>query len=233
MVRADGGVGGVNGDFFDISDTGAPIGVGVKDGVTLHGPAQPLGWNISFVIGADGTPAIRRSPDPDPRHRPTQAARQQRQRPARDRAGHRPLHLRAGARLRASACSTVPPPATCARWSIRDGRVVSNTRTVWRDREIDGRLLLGRGRGADTLRRALPGRHPDPGRARHHRLPGRRDLGQRRAAARRRRGHPRRRRAAPPHRGGDRRGRRAACCCSSSTAARTSAAATRWWSWPG
>lgn len=155
MVRADGGVGGVNGDFFDISDTGAPIGVGVKDGVTLHGPAQPLGWNISFVIGADGTPAIRRSP--------TQTLVTARPK-LRVNNVNSPRVLENGIGLYTSRWGRAPgfraldgaSARNVRQVVIRDGRVVSNTRTVWRDREIDGRLLLGRGGGADTLRRALP-----------------------------------------------------------------------------
>ena len=155
MVRDDRGVAGVNGDFYDISDTGAPVGVGVKDGVTLHGPAQPLGWNISFVIGADGQPAIRRSP--------TQTLVTARPK-LRVNNVNSPRVLDQGIGLYTSRWGKAPgfraldgaSARNVRQVVIRDGRVVSNTRTVWRDREIDGRLLLGRGRGADTLRRALP-----------------------------------------------------------------------------
>jgi hypothetical protein len=46
-------VAAVNGDFFDIHDTGAPLGVGIdrEDGL-LHGPST--GWNSAAVIGRDG-----------------------------------------------------------------------------------------------------------------------------------------------------------------------------------
>ncbi len=53
LLRADRAVAGVNGDFFDIADTGAPLGVGV-DRVRrlLHAPRS--GWNSPFVVDARG-----------------------------------------------------------------------------------------------------------------------------------------------------------------------------------
>lgn len=53
-----GAIAAVNGDFFDISDTGAPLGVGIQRdgdggaGELLNGPAA--GHNEAAVIGADG-----------------------------------------------------------------------------------------------------------------------------------------------------------------------------------
>lgn len=53
-----GAIAGVNGDFFDINDTGAPLGVGIQRdadggaGELVNGPAG--GHNESAVIGADG-----------------------------------------------------------------------------------------------------------------------------------------------------------------------------------
>jgi hypothetical protein len=47
-------VGGVNGNFFDISDTGAPLGIGrARDHRVLHAPA--FGWNNAFYQAADGS----------------------------------------------------------------------------------------------------------------------------------------------------------------------------------
>ncbi|MCP2256805.1 Calcineurin-like phosphoesterase [Streptoalloteichus tenebrarius] len=40
QAASAGAIAGVNGDFFDINATGAPLGVGVSDGRLLHGPAQ-------------------------------------------------------------------------------------------------------------------------------------------------------------------------------------------------
>lgn len=52
QAAREGAVAAVNGDFFDISDTGAPLGVGVDplDGL-VHGPAE--GWNSAATIGED------------------------------------------------------------------------------------------------------------------------------------------------------------------------------------
>jgi hypothetical protein len=47
-------VAGVNGNFFDISDTGAPLGIGrSRERRLLHAPAY--GWNNAFYQSADGT----------------------------------------------------------------------------------------------------------------------------------------------------------------------------------
>ncbi|MFB9902570.1 phosphodiester glycosidase family protein [Allokutzneria oryzae] len=45
-----GAVAGVNGDFFDINETGAPRGVGIDNGALRHAPAS--GWN--HAVGIDG-----------------------------------------------------------------------------------------------------------------------------------------------------------------------------------
>jgi hypothetical protein len=58
QVARKGAIAGVNGDFFDINDTGAPLGVGIERdadggaGRLLNAPAS--GHNESAVIGADG-----------------------------------------------------------------------------------------------------------------------------------------------------------------------------------
>ena len=55
-------VGGVNGDFFDIGDTGAPLGVGRdRQRGPLNGPRA--GWNNAFFIDRHGHPADRRAAD--------------------------------------------------------------------------------------------------------------------------------------------------------------------------
>ena len=56
-LRADGAVAGVNGDFFDIGDTGAPLGVGAdRQRRTLHAPRS--GWNTRFVINSQGAAQV-------------------------------------------------------------------------------------------------------------------------------------------------------------------------------
>ncbi len=57
MVVADAAIGGINGDFFDISDTGAPLGIGAdRDRGLLHG--RTSGWNEAFYVDKAGAPQI-------------------------------------------------------------------------------------------------------------------------------------------------------------------------------
>ena len=52
LARRNGAVAGVNGDFFDIGDTDAPLGIGVDAGKLVHGPAT--GWNRAVGFDTDG-----------------------------------------------------------------------------------------------------------------------------------------------------------------------------------
>lgn len=58
LAAADGAVAAVNGDFFDIGATGAPLGLGVdrNGGGFRHG--RETGWNAAFSIDAAGQPQI-------------------------------------------------------------------------------------------------------------------------------------------------------------------------------
>lgn len=56
--RTSGTIAAVNGDFFDISDTGAPRGVGIDDGTFLNGPAT--GWNDAVAFSSDGSGTVGR-----------------------------------------------------------------------------------------------------------------------------------------------------------------------------
>lgn len=49
MIARDGAIAGINGDFYDIGDTGAPLGLGVdRERGLLH--ARKFGWNRAFTI---------------------------------------------------------------------------------------------------------------------------------------------------------------------------------------
>jgi hypothetical protein len=49
LIGRDSAIAGINGDFFDISDTGAPLGLGVdRERGLLH--ARKSGWNRAFLI---------------------------------------------------------------------------------------------------------------------------------------------------------------------------------------
>jgi hypothetical protein len=155
LVRRDTAIAGINGDFFDIADTGAPVGVGVKSGTTLHGPAQPLGWNLSFVLDTTGQAAIKRLPTQTtitarPKMRVTNV--------------NSPRVIPDGIGLYDARWGAAPgfraldgaKKRSVRQVVIQGGKVVSNTQSVWSGREIRGHVLLGRGKGAETLRRSLP-----------------------------------------------------------------------------
>jgi hypothetical protein len=60
LVRRAGAVAGVNGDFFDIGNTGAPLGVGVdRTHGLLHAPAAD--WNRTIAFDAAGAAWIGRT----------------------------------------------------------------------------------------------------------------------------------------------------------------------------
>ncbi|GAA0932780.1 phosphodiester glycosidase family protein [Kribbella koreensis] len=52
QLAREGAIAGVNGDFFDINDTTAPLGVGIDHGRLVNAPAA--GHNDTAVIGKDG-----------------------------------------------------------------------------------------------------------------------------------------------------------------------------------
>jgi hypothetical protein len=56
MVRRSGAVAGVNGDYFDIGDSGMPLNIAVQDGQLLRSPS---GW-VAMAVGKDGRARIVR-----------------------------------------------------------------------------------------------------------------------------------------------------------------------------
>jgi hypothetical protein len=56
MVRRSGAVAGVNGDFFDIGDSGIPLNIVVQDGQLLRSPVG----RAALAIGKDGSARIAR-----------------------------------------------------------------------------------------------------------------------------------------------------------------------------
>ena len=60
MIARDNAIAGINGDFYDIGDTGAPLGLGVdRERGLLH--ARKSGWNRAFFI-KKGVPNIANLP---------------------------------------------------------------------------------------------------------------------------------------------------------------------------
>lgn len=150
LLARDRAVAGINGDFFDIHDTGAPLGVGRDRQLTMRN-APGTDWNKSFYLTADGEPHIG------------------------------PLTMRAGIRqhpklsINSVNSPTIQPGQIgiyTPRWGrttgtsvtdgrkrnvrqvqIRRGRVVAKSTKLSRGKKLPGILLIGRGKGADRLRK--------------------------------------------------------------------------------
>ncbi|WP_134741317.1 phosphodiester glycosidase family protein [Nocardioides sp. 503] len=148
IVARGGGIAGVNGDFFDIGDTGAPLGIGRSPGGgLLHAPRA--GWNSAFFLDSRGRPDIG----------PLEPVL---------RVAHRP-----GMRITNYNSPVVPPGGIGAytpRWgltsgySVTDGRrrgvryvrvvrkrVVETGRRLSSGKRVRGIILVGRGAGARKL----------------------------------------------------------------------------------
>jgi hypothetical protein len=153
VLARDGAVAGVNADFFDIADTGAPLGVGVDEGRVLHG--QGSGWITSFVVSgkADarigtepvsgevvGRPAVHLTDLNSPYVRQNGIG----------------VFTRRWGAAPGYAVTDGADPAEVRQVVVRNGRVVSNSGHVATGTAIRGRLLLGREGGADDLRTLLP-----------------------------------------------------------------------------
>jgi hypothetical protein len=153
LLARDHAVSGVNADFFDIADTGAPLGVGVDEGTVVHGPLS--GWNQTFTVTGKADAAIGSVP--------VNATV----------TGHPAVHVvrvnsphvpAGGIGLYTPRWGTSPGYAVADGARKRDvrqvvikgGKVVSNTRDVTRGAAISGQLLIGRGAGASDLYRRLP-----------------------------------------------------------------------------
>ncbi len=142
-------VGAVNGDFFDIHDTGAPIGIGVeRTRGLLHG--RRVGWNSAFTIGRDGTPDIGRR----------EVVTRVRQHPGIEiatlNAPNVPVdsigvYTRAWGRAAGARVTDESRRGVRVVRVVR-GRVVSNDRRLPRGVDITGPVLVGRGQGARQLR---------------------------------------------------------------------------------
>lgn len=140
-------VGAINGDFYDIGRTGAPLGVGVdRQLALLHAPRS--GWNQSFVIDHGvakvGFYPLQARVSGHPELKVTNF--------------NSPLIAPNGIGLYDRHWG--PPPGAVVveqdlrvrRVVIRHGRVRSNKEGLLaRGRSIQGKLLIGRGEAADLL----------------------------------------------------------------------------------
>ena len=148
LLKRDAAVIGVNGGFFDIFDTGAPLGVGQdRQRGFLHGARYT--WNNAFWMDASGRPTIGEMP----------LDAQILEYPQMDLANVNSPRARAGA-----IGVWDPQWGTTSGYSITDGqkrdvrmvvvdngRVVANTTDISSGKEIDGTVMVGRGAGAEQL----------------------------------------------------------------------------------
>src|SRR3712207_3279113 len=153
LLAADAAVAGVNADYFDIADTGAPLGVGIDDGRVLHGARR--GWTTSFRLTEQARARI------GPTSVVAEIVGRPRLRIATLNAPHVPpggigLYTPRWGDAPGYAVTDSARRRDVRQVVIRQGRVVRNSRSVARGTAIDGRILLGRGAGAVDLARRLP-----------------------------------------------------------------------------
>ncbi len=155
MAEATGAVAAVNGDFFDIGDTGAPLGVGrARKGGLRHAPES--GWNSSFWVDGNGRPHVGELP--------FVGKFRNNKHPNITFSGfNSPVVPRGGvgvytAKWGKTRGYSVTDGAKRARQVvIRKGRVVSNRYGLTSGKKIQGKLLVGRGAGAGLLKRLRKG----------------------------------------------------------------------------
>lgn len=148
ILAVDEAVAGVNGDFFDISRTGAPLGTGLDlDRGLVHARVQY--WNESFYLRGNGTPAIGTLPmrttiaqHPDVLVTNYNA----------------PWVMPGGLGVYTRAFGAQPgydatqgQRADLRVVQVRDGRVVSRSTSMPTSGRVRGTMLVGRGPGAAAL----------------------------------------------------------------------------------
>lgn len=139
----------VNGDFFDIGDTGAPLGQSVDQQRGIRS-GRTSGWNRAFWIGGDGVPHVGTL---NLRGRATNLRRL---RLASVNGATVPAHS-IGVYTQAWGTTRGARVTDGRTRRVREvvlgrGRVVSNRPRLSRGRPITGRVLIGRGQGAARLR---------------------------------------------------------------------------------
>ena len=148
LVARAHGLGGVNGGFFDIYDTGAPLGVGVdrREGF-LHGATET--WFNTFFISSDGTAHIA----------PQRLRASIAEYPQISITNYNSPRVRAGSigiytsHWGSSRGFSITDGQTKGLRTvlIDEGRVVANRPGVTKGYPVTGTLLVGRGLGAQQL----------------------------------------------------------------------------------
>jgi hypothetical protein len=154
ILARDRAVAGVNGDFFDIHDTGAPLGLGLdrQEGL-LHGRSS--GWNAAFYLDRAGQPDIGTLPmvaryKQHPRI-PITSLNSPEVQPGAVGVYTAAWGYSSGYRVTGGQTSDVRMVR------IQRGRVVETKRRLPSGTKIQGILLIGRGAGAKELARLKKG----------------------------------------------------------------------------
>lgn len=154
ILARDGAVAGVNGDFYDIGDTGAPLGLGLdRELGLLHG--RRAGWNSAFFIDRHGRPDIATLPmhTTFKQHPNFEITNLNAPFVAPGGIG---IYTRGWGKT-AGYRVTDGQRKNIRMVEIRDGRVVATKKKLTKGKVIQGRLLIGRGRGARDLARLKVG----------------------------------------------------------------------------
>ncbi len=145
LLTRNNAIAGVNGDFFDIGELGAPLGLGVHRGTLRHGHLRP---HAAFVVGRGGKPRIGSISVVTRIREFPELTITSVNSPVVDRHGiglYTPLWGRtAGAKV-------IRGSANRREVVIRGGRVVANRKRLSNRMRIHGRVLIGKGRGARQL----------------------------------------------------------------------------------
>lgn len=154
LLGRDRAIGGVNGGFFDIHDTGAPLGVGRdRQRGFLH--AARYTWNNAFYFTAGGAPRIGRL---ELSARVDQLPQMEITNINSPRVRVAKVGLYTPAWGRTSGYSITDGQRSNVRMVvIEDGRVVANKLALSAGRQITGSVLVGRGPGATMLRQMRVG----------------------------------------------------------------------------
>ena len=147
-------IAGVNGDFYDIGRTGAPLGLGKdRQHSVLHG--RRTGWNSAFYLDNRGRPTIGQLPLNMRVNRHPQIRLTDLNSPYVSTGGVGYYTKRWG-RTAGTAMTQGQRTKVRAVW-IRNRKVVRVSKKVPSDKVIPGSVLIGRGAGARALRALKPG----------------------------------------------------------------------------
>ena len=155
-LRADNAVAGVNADFFDIGDTGAPFGVGAdRQRRLIHAPRS--GWNNTFLIDSAGTARVMADPFYG-RVVPRAGSARTIHNFNSPVVAPNGIGLYTSAWGRTAGRNVVNGARRVRQVVIRDGVVRSNSTRLSSGSTITGSVLVGRGDGAGRLRELRVGR---------------------------------------------------------------------------